>query len=57
MPASWRWVVEDIAWGPAVTGNTGGRIQQELTVTLRRWREPSLTSGPAKKSRQRKGKK
>lgn len=56
VPASHRWVVEDIAWGPYMTKADGRRIQQELTLTLLRHREPKLSKGPAKKSRQRKGK-
>lgn len=55
--SSTRWVLQDIERGPYWTNKNGTLIQQELTLKLLRWREPTLVRGPAKRAKARKPKK
>ncbi len=56
-PDSLRWVIDDITWGEQIRNNAGRRIQQQVTVTLKEFVEPTLMKGPAARARNRKKKK
>jgi hypothetical protein len=46
-----RWVLQGIEWGPYLTNDDNQVIQQELTIQLLRYYEPTLVMGPARKAR------
>ena len=55
VPASKRWVIQDLEWGPQIRNQAGRRVQQYVTVTLKEYVEPVILRGPAAKSRGGKG--
>lgn len=48
-----RWVVDDLSWGTEIRNDTGERVQQDVTITLREWIATASVKGPAAKSRDR----
>lgn len=55
-PETMRWVVDDITWGAKIrNNNTGRRVQQMLTISLKQYLEPTVVKSPAKKARNRNG--
>ncbi|GAB3867395.1 hypothetical protein GCM10028801_41290 [Nocardioides maradonensis] len=51
-----RWVLTNIDWGEYELNERGLLVRQALTLTLLQYFAAPLVKGPAKKSRQRKGK-
>lgn len=46
-----RWVVDGIDWGPYVVNRDNVRVQQNLTLTLKRYQAADVVLGPAAKAR------
>lgn len=52
-----RWVVDTIEWGAYLRNSAGQRIQQDLTITLKRYAAAAVVLGPAAKARSKQPKK
>lgn len=52
-----RWVVDSIDWGHYIRNTAGQRIQQELTLNLKRYQTAQVMLGPAAKARHKQKKK
>lgn len=52
-PATVRWVLENIEWGPCLRNGKGRRVQQNVTLTLKQHQRVAVLRTPAARSKKR----